>query len=234
MLFHRSEHTKIPLEPFGVVILNEILNHRYKAASVSEAYPVIPLSLQDTPEAFHWAIINAFSNSGHALGHAGFGQHAVECTVCVLKASVAVAQRMRVRIRRNRCSEGIKHQRIVIGIPNHVADDPSVIQIQDGTEIYLLYFNTDVVFEFGNIGQPFLVGLVCLEFPVQQIVCQVIWIFALPSATMVAVLNRGLNPAAPADPQHPFVIHMSVVVPIQFILKPAVAHLWMLFMNILN
>jgi hypothetical protein len=51
---------------------------------------------------------------------------------------------------------------------------------------------------------------------------------------VVAVLNRGLNPAAPADPKHPLVIHMGVVVPIQFILESAVSHLRMFFMNILN
>ena len=234
MLFHRSEYTKVPLESFGVVVLNKIFNHIDQARSIVEVYSVIPLTFQNSPESFHRSVINTPGNSGHALSHPGFYQHMVERSTCVLESSVAVTQRVCIWICGNRCAECVKHQRIVIGIPNHVADDPSVIQIQDGTEIYLLYFNTDVVFEFGNIGQPFLVGLVCLEFPVQQIVCQVIWIFALPSATMVAVLNRGLNPAAPADPQHPFVIHMSVVVPIQFILKPAVAHLWMLFMNILN
>ena len=51
---------------------------------------------------------------------------------------------------------------------------------------------------------------------------------------MVAVLNGGFNPAAPADPKHPLVIHMGVVVPIQFILESAVSHLRMLLVNILN
>ena len=55
---------------------------------------------------------------------------------------------------------------------------------------YFLYLNANVVLKFSNIGQPFLVGLICLEFPVQQIVCQVIWIFALPGTAVVAVLNR--------------------------------------------
>jgi hypothetical protein len=51
---------------------------------------------------------------------------------------------------------------------------------------------------------------------------------------MVVVLNRGFNPATPADPKHPFVIHMGVVVPIQFIFESAVSHLRMLHMNVLN
>jgi hypothetical protein len=51
---------------------------------------------------------------------------------------------------------------------------------------------------------------------------------------MVAVLNGGFNPAAPADPKHPLVINMGFVAPIQFIFKPAVSHLRMFFVDILN
>ena len=51
---------------------------------------------------------------------------------------------------------------------------------------------------------------------------------------MVAVFNRGLNSAASADSEHPLVIHMSIVVTIQFIFKPAVSHLRMFFVDILN
>ena len=141
---------------------------------------------------------------------------------------------MSIRFGSNRCSKSLEYQRIVVGVPDHIADDSSVIQIQDGTEIYLLYFNSDVVFEFCDISQPFLVGLVCLELPFQQVVCQIIWILALPGTSVVTVFNRGFNPAASADPKHPLVIHMSVVSPIQFIFKPAVPHLGVLFMDILN
>jgi len=234
MLFHRSEYAEIPLEPFGVVVLNEVFNHVDQACSIGESYPVIPFSLQNTPESFHWSIINAFGNSGHALSHPGFCQHMVERSTCVLESSVAVTQRMRIRIRSYRCPECVKHQRIVVGIPNHITDNPSVIQIQDGTEIYFLYLNANVILEFSNIGQPFLVGSICLEFPVQQIIRQVIWIFALPGTAVVVVFNRGFNPAAPADPKHPLVIHMSIVASIQFILEPAVSHLRMFFVYIFN
>jgi hypothetical protein len=51
---------------------------------------------------------------------------------------------------------------------------------------------------------------------------------------MVVVLNGGLNSATAADPKHPLVIYMCIVVPIQFILEPTVSHLWMLFVDILN
>ena len=166
MLFHRSEYTKVPLEPFGVVVLNEFINHGNKTDFVREAFSVIPFSLQDTPESLHWAIINAFGNPGHTLGHASFSQHMVEWTACILESSVAVAQRMRVRVCGNRCPEGIKYQWIVVGIPDHIADDPSVIQIQDGAEIDFLDFHANIVLEFSNISQPFLVRFVCFEFPI--------------------------------------------------------------------
>lgn len=141
---------------------------------------------------------------------------------------------MRVRLRGNCCPERIKYQRIVIGIPDDITYDPSVIQIQDSTEIDFFHFNTCIVFEFCNIGQPFLVGLVGFKFPVQQIICQIIGIFVLPGAAMVTVLNCGLNPAAPADPEHPLVIHMGIVAPIQLILESAVSHLRMLLMDVFN
>ena len=98
----------------------------------------------------------------------------VEWAACILESSVAVAQWMRIRFSSNRCPKSIEHKRIVVGVPDHIADNSPVIQIQDGTEIYLLCLNTYVVLKFSNIGQPFLVGLVCLEFSVQQVVCQVI------------------------------------------------------------
>ena len=90
MLFHRSEYAKVPLEPFGVVILNKIFNHGDQACSIGETLPVIPFSLQNSPESFHRSVINAFDDPGHTLGHTGFGQYTVECAVGVLKSSVTV------------------------------------------------------------------------------------------------------------------------------------------------
>ena len=154
MLFHRSKYTKVPLEPFGVVVLNEILNHSNQAGPDSKALPVIPFPLQDAPETLHRSVINALGDSGHTLGHAGFGQHMVECAISILESSVTVAQRVSIRVCSDCFPECVKHQWIVIGIPDHIADNSSVIQIQDGTEIYLLYLNANIVLEFSNIGQP--------------------------------------------------------------------------------
>ena len=90
MLFHGSKYTKVTLEPFGVVVTNEIFNHSNQAGPVSEAFPVILFSLQNTPESFHRTVINAFGNSGHALCYTSFGQHTVERAARVLESSVTV------------------------------------------------------------------------------------------------------------------------------------------------
>ena len=158
----------------------------------------------------------------------------VERSVRILETSVTVAQRVRIRIGGNCFLERIKHQRIVVCISDHIAYNPSVIQIQDSAEIYLFHFNAYIILEFSNISQPFLVRFVCVEFPVQQIISQIIRILTFLGTSMAFVLNSGFNPAAPADSKHPFVIHMGIVVPIQFILESAVSHLRMFFMNILN
>ena len=91
MLFHWSEYTKVPLEPFGVVILNEILNHGYQAYPVSESYSIVAFAFQDSPESLHWTVINALGDPGHTLCHTSIGQHMVEWAACVLESSVAVA-----------------------------------------------------------------------------------------------------------------------------------------------
>jgi hypothetical protein len=53
----------------------------------------------------------------------------VECAVRILKTSVTVAKRVSIRVCGNRCSKCIKYQWIVIGVPDYVTDNPSVIQI---------------------------------------------------------------------------------------------------------
>ena len=109
MFFHGSKYTKITLEPFGVVVLNEILNHSNQAGPVREAYSVIPLAFQNSPESFHRSVINALCDPGHTLDHSGFGQHMVECAARVLESSVTVAQRVCIRVCGNRCPKCIKY-----------------------------------------------------------------------------------------------------------------------------
>ena len=106
MFFHRSEYAKVPLEPFGIVVLNKVFNHGNQACSIGETFPVISFSFQNSPESFHGPVINTLGNSGHALGHSGFGQHAVERTVGVLVSSITVKQRMCISLGCNCLSWG--------------------------------------------------------------------------------------------------------------------------------
>ena len=109
MLFHRSEYTKIPLEPFGVVVLNEVFNHSDQTGSISEALPVIPFTLQNSPESFHGPVVNAVGYTGHALCHSLFFQFVVEIPVRILEASIAVEQRMRIWIAFYRLIKGLEY-----------------------------------------------------------------------------------------------------------------------------
>ena len=54
-------------------------------------------------------------------------------------------------------------------IPDDVGYDPSVIQIQDRTEIDFVFFNSNILVEFRYIRKPFLVWSISSEFPVQYI-----------------------------------------------------------------
>ena len=127
MLFHRSKHAEVPLEPFGIVVPNKIFNHSDQACSVGEVFSIIPFSLQDSPESLHRPVINASGNSGHTLSHTGFGQHTVESSIGILVTPVTMKQRMRIWICGNCCLECIKDQWIIIRIPDYITDNPPII-----------------------------------------------------------------------------------------------------------
>ena len=65
-------------------------------------------------------IVYALGYSGHALCHAGFLQLGVECPVCVLEATVTVAQWCGSRIRSYCLIECIEDERIVIAVSNYI------------------------------------------------------------------------------------------------------------------
>ena len=88
MFFPRSKDTKVPLEAFGVVVINVVCNHLHEGCSVGESLPVIAFPFQDAPEALHWAIVNTFGNAGHALLHSGVFKQGMECSVRILESTV--------------------------------------------------------------------------------------------------------------------------------------------------
>ena len=69
MLFHWRQNTQIALYPAVVVVSDVILNHGNKLLAAGEASAVVPLTLEDAPEAFHRPVVNALAHSGHTLRH---------------------------------------------------------------------------------------------------------------------------------------------------------------------
>ena len=56
-------------------------------------------------------------------------------------------------------------------------DDPTVIQIQNGTQVYFMDLGAGVILELCHIRQPFLVRSVRMEVPVQVVsgdMCRII------------------------------------------------------------
>ena len=109
MFLHRCQNAQIALYPAVVVVGNVVLNHLHKLFAAGEPLAVISLSFQNAPETFHWTVVNALGNSGHTLLHLGFLQLVVEHSVCVLKTSVAVEQRMCVGVGFYSGIQGVKY-----------------------------------------------------------------------------------------------------------------------------
>ena len=133
--------------------------------------PIIALTLQDSPEAFHRAVVNAAANTGHTLCHPGIQQFLVEGSAGVLESTVAVEQRVCIRIFQNRFIKRVKNQLVVILVTNNIADDSPVTQIENRTQIELVDNWTFIPLELRYIGQPLFVGMPRPEFPVQTILC---------------------------------------------------------------
>ena len=73
-------------------------NHFYESTSISESFSIVSLSLQNSPKAFHWSIVDTFSNSRHALYYSSIYKFCMKCPVCILESPVTVKQWLRTRI----------------------------------------------------------------------------------------------------------------------------------------
>ena len=71
-----------------------------------------------------------------------------------------------------------------------ISHDPPVIQVQDCTQIYLMYFHAYIVLKFCDIRQPLLVRGVRMEIPVQIVLRYVGWIAAFSRAAFWLPLDR--------------------------------------------
>ena len=94
-----------------------------------EPSAVIAFPFQDAPEALHRAVINAMRHAGHTLRHTCLHELVVEGAVGVLEPSVAVEQRMRVRIGLHSLVEGFENQWVIVVFTEHVGHDAPVAEI---------------------------------------------------------------------------------------------------------
>ena len=163
VLFHRRQDAEIALQTLTVVIADIFLNHLNEALTVSKTLAVVPFPFENAPEAFHGTVVNTVSHTGHTLCHSRRFQLCMESAVCVLVTSIAVEQRMCIRISSNSRIEGVKHKCVIIAIPNNKCRNPSVIEIEDSAQIDLVYLNSFIPLEFRYIRKPLLIWLVCMN-----------------------------------------------------------------------
>ena len=234
MFFYRSQYTEVALQPFCIVVIYVVFNHLYKSISVCKSLPVVAFPFQNAPEALHWAIINTFGYAGHALLHSGVFKHGMECSVRILESTVRMEQRMYIRIGLNCCPEGVEDQGIVIVIANHKGNNATVKQVKDGTEINLMYDRSLIPLKLRNISQPLFIWLVCLKFSIQLVLGNILRVRSMPRAAIVGVFDGRLDPFSPADPQHPLVADLYLVVFFQIVSDPPVAFIRILSMNFLG
>ena len=234
VLLHRRQDAEIALYPACVVVVDVTLNHANQLLLARKTLAIIPLALQDAPETLHRPIVDTVRHAGHTLRHACLFELVVKCAVRVLEASVAVEQRMRVRVGPDRLVEGFEHQRIVVALADDVGDDASVIQVQNGAEIELVHLNALVPFELRDVGKPLLVRLARIELAVKQILGDVLRILRPSGAAVVAVLDRGLDARGTADAKDSLVVDVDVVVMAQLVVDPTIALIRALHVDLLH
>ena len=86
------------LTPLVVVVMDELLNSTGQFLVGIKVIEIVHLTLQNTPESLHRAIINAAANSRHTLFHSLFIQFSLELLARVLESAVTMEQWVCVRI----------------------------------------------------------------------------------------------------------------------------------------
>ena len=234
MLFHRCQNTEISLNPSGIVVADITADHADQLLLVCETVSVIPFPLENAPEALHGPVIDAMGDSGHTLCHTGLLQLVVEGAVCVLESPVGMEDGMGVGIAAYRPVKGFEHQRIIVVLADNKGNNASVIEIQDCTEIDLVYLDAFVPLELCNIRQPLLVGRLRVKISIQDVFCNMLRVLCASGASVIAVFDGGFDVFLPADSQDPFVVDMNVVVMAKIIVDPAIAFVRAFHVNLLD
>ena len=135
-----------------------------------------------------------------------------------------MAQRRCPRIDGNRLIKRIEDQRVVVAVTDHICDDPPVIEIKDRAKIdFMLVLVLIIPFEFGDICQPFFIGLISCKLPVQDVLSNELRIVCLSGTSVIRVLDRGLDPFLSADPEYAFIVYIDSMITLQIIPYSAIA-----------
>lgn len=217
-----------------VVVAYVILNHIDQLFLAGEALAVIAFALQDTPKAFHWSVVDALGYTGHTLRHTGVFQLLMESTVCILKTSVTVKQRMCVGIRSDGFVKGLENQRIVVMLAYDIGHNAPVKKVKYGAEINLVHFNSFIPFELCHIRKPFLIWLVCVKVTVKKVFGYVLRILRLTSAAVATILDGRFDAPDTADAKDTFVIYVNMFVMPKVIIDAAVTLVRALHVDLLD
>ncbi len=174
MLFHRRQDTEVSLYPPGIIIADIALDHLDQVSLTGKTPAIVTFPLQDTPEALHGTVVDALANAGHTLDHPGLLELVVKDPAGVLEPSIAVKQRMSIRVGFHSFVEGFVNKRVVITLAEHIRHNAPVVQVKDGAQIELVYRSPIIPLEFRYIGEPLLIGLVRVKLPVQDVLCNIL------------------------------------------------------------
>lgn len=94
---------------------------------------------------------------------------------------------MGIRDGLNSLMEGLVNEWIIVPFAENIGHDTPVTEIQDGTQIELMYLNALIPFELRHIGQTFLIRFLCMELAVQEVVGEILWILNLSGTAVVLV-----------------------------------------------
>ena len=189
MSLHRCLDEQTVLVTAVVIVINVIFNGGNQLFPAGECLSVIAFTFQDSPESLHRAVVNAAANTGHTLCHPGIQQFLVEGSAGVLESTVAVEQRVCIRIFQNSFIKRVKKQLVVISVTNNIADDSPVTQIENRTQIELVDNWTFIPLELRYIGQSLFVGMPRPEFPVQTILCCYLRVRSISGTTLFSELH---------------------------------------------
>ena len=234
MLLHRRQDTQIALHAACVVVADVAFNHLDQLLLAGKTPAIVAFPFQDAPEALHWAVVNAVGHTGHTLCHPGLLELVVKGSAGVLEPSVAVEQRVSVRVSLNGLVKGLVDKRVIITLTDHIGHDAPVTEVQDGAQVEFVYCSSLIPFEFSHIGQPLLIGLVCPELAVKKILGYVLGVPGLPGTAMAAVLDGGSDIPGPANTQHPLIIDVNAIVVAKIVIESPIALIWTFFMDLLD